>query len=611
MKNKIALTMICKGTGKEPKRLDRALASVSPYVDGIYITLTSPKNKLAEAEKVCKKYNATISYYPDKWIATKEVVDWLTEYFGYKPHMKVGDELFRFDDARNFNMAQVPKEYDWMLWMDTDDIFRGGDKLKNLAEMASQQNIEAVYFNYLYQVELQDNKIKNIIIEHLRERLVRNNGHFKWIAPIHETLIEQVPTNKTDSQDCDVVHLADTDDRVNSLTRNLNNLELSIYETKGKDPRHVYYLAKAFFDIRKPEYDEKCIPLIQNYLYGEHKSGWPEERAQASEYLSEIYRRKGELNNAIKSCMNALIEQPENPTIMLNIAVTYIMKKEYERALFCVKQASNLPTPKTTLVHNPRDIQGMTLEVIYNASLQLGKIDAAYTAAHQMNELMPDNPDIENLVSFIDNLKTQRDITRMIVDLAEYLKKTGEYHKIKPLLASTPAIAEQTPFIADLRLKNNPPKYWGKNEIAIYCGPGFTPWSPKMLKDPGQNFIGGSEEAVIRMSRELAKLGWKVTVYADPMQDEGVHEGVTYLPYFKFNQLDHFNILIAWRQLGLFDKDIKAKRKYVWCHDIQNPLEWTKERIEKIDKAFFLSKWHRQNVPDLPDEKLFITTNGI
>ena len=611
MTNKIALSMIVKGTEKEPERLDRALSSVEKYVDAIYITLTTPAKEIPETIAICKKHKVNISYYLDKWVATKEAVKWLKEYFGFDPHMKVGDKVFRFDLARNFNMAQIPPEYDWLLWMDTDDVFRGGDKLHTIGQMALDRNIEAVYFNYIYQADIRDNKIHNIIIEHLRERLVRNNGHFKWIAPIHETLIEQVPTNKTDNRDCDVLHLTDNEDRVASLTRNLNSLELAILESEGKDPRHVYYLAKAFFDIRTNEFDNKAIPLIQNYLYGEHKSGWPEERAQASEYLAEIYRRKGELNNAIKSCMNALIEQPENPTIMLNIAITYVMKKDYQRALFWVKQASSVPSPKTTLVHNPRDIQGMTLEIIYNCALNLGNIDAAYKAAHDMDQLMPNDEGIRQIVQFIDNLKTQRDITKMVCDLAEYLKQTGEISKIKPLLASTPAIAEGTPFVVDLRLKNNPPKYWAKNEITLYCGPGFTPWSPKGLDNPGETFLGGSEEAVVYMMRELSKLGWKVTVYADPMNDEGEYDGVKYLPYFKFNTLDHFNILISWRQLGVFDQQLTAKKKYLWLHDLCNNLEYTKERIDKIDKVFFLSKWHRENVPSLPNEKVFITTNGI
>ena len=625
MGNKIALCMICKGDRDEPSNLKRALNSIYKYVDGIFITLTGARENLGEIEKVCQEFKVNISYKDDLWEADEKTVNWLKEYLGYEPYMKVGDKLFLFDEARNFNFSQVPKEYDWILWIDTDDVFRRGENLGKVTSLGRKLNIEAFYFNYLYQVEFEGEycatcnqkvdpekrKIKHVIIEHIRERLVRNNGKFKWIAPIHETLIEQVPTNKTDNYDCDVVHLATKKDREKSLTRNLKNLELAIARTEGKDPRHVYYLAKAYFDLHHPEYDKKAIPLIQSYLDGEHKSGWPQERAQAYEYLAELYRRRGEVNNAIKAGMNALIEAPDNSSIFINVAASYILKKEWERALFWIKTASVTPLLKSTLVKNPKDMEGMKYEIIFNACLNLGKIDEAWAAAVKMRELVPGDKIVEDNYNFISQLREQRDVTRAITRLAEYLKLTNERHKIKPLLAAVPQIAEQTPFIIDLKLKNNPPKYWKETEIAFYCGPGWTIWSPKRLENPKEAFIGGSEEAVIRMTKELQKIGWKITVYGDPGEDEGEYEGVKYLPYYKFNWQDNFNIVILWRQLGALDQNIKAKKIYFWAHDIQNPLEWTKERVDKLTKAFFLSKWHRDNVPNLSEEKVMITSNGI
>lgn len=612
---KIALNLICKGDGEEPKNLRRALESVAPFIDGMYITLTGPKETLVEAEKVCKDFKVHVSYTRALWTATEEMVAWMKEFTGYEPHTKAGDKLFIFDEARNFNLSQVPKDYDWVFWIDCDDVLRRGENLRKVAEMGIEKGFEAIYFNYLYQVELEketrDYSVKNIIIEHLRERLVRNNGKYKWIASIHETLIEQVPTSKTDNYDCDILHLSTNIDRLNSLTRNLKNLELAVFQSKGKDPRHLYYLAKAFFDMRTTEYDQKAIPLIHNYLWGENKSGWPQERAQACIYLAEIYRRKNEFNNAIKACVNAMIEAPEDPSIFVNMATTYAVRREWERALFWIRVATSIPDAKTTLVKNPRDLQGMILEVIFNCSLNLGHIDEAWAAAHKMYELMPQDEQVQKVMEYITQLREKRDITKIIVRLADYLKASGEVYKIKPLLQATPIIAEQTPFILDLKMKNNPPKYWDRKEIAIYCGLGFTTWSPKQLSNPGESFVGGSEEATICMSRELQKQGWQVTIFGDPGSDEGEHEGVIWLPYYKFNALDHFNILVSWRHLDLFDMNLNCRKTYLWCHDIINELEVTKERLDKITKIIVLSKWHRENISKVLDEKIMISSNGI
>lgn len=604
--------MIVKGTGEEPLKLRRALTSIAPFVDGIFITLTGHTSELKEVEKVCKEFKVNVSYGNFELTINKEIVDWCKGFFGYDPHMKEGDKLFLFDDARNYNLSQIPKSYDWFIWMDCDDVFRGGEKLKEVAAFGEKHNIECFYFNYLYQVQLDKNgEIKHVLIQHIRERLLRNNDVYKWIAPIHETLIEQRPSQKTDNYDCDIVHFSSDEDRVKSLNRNLSNLEYSIYKTEGKDPRHIYYLAKAYFDIYTEEYNDKAEKLIIMYLTGPNPSGWPQERSQGWEYLCEIARRKGDHDKSIKALMNALIEDCDNPSIFVNLALSYMYKKDYERALFWVKIASSIPQKKTTLVTNPKDIQARTLEVIYNCCLNLSQVDEAWAAAVKLVEVFPDDEQVLKGFQFIDMLRQERDITKNVVAVSEYLKKTGERAKLKALVSAIPRTIEQNPFMVNLFQQNMPPKAWDKDEIAIFCGPGFTTWSPVRLDNPQDSFVGGSEEAVILMSKALSKQGWKVTVYADPGGDEGVYDGVTYLPYYKFNKLDHFNILIAWRHLDLFDMDLDTKKFYLWNHDIQNPLDYNPERIKKITKAIFLSKWHRDNVPELPENKVLISSNGV
>lgn len=606
--------MIVKGSGEEPKMLKVALESIYKFVDGIFITYTGTDEDKSAFLEVVKKYKAVVSYAPENiWHKVDDkLVNWFTKEFGYKPEAKAGDRIFRFDTARNYAMSQIDKkEYPWLIWMDVDDIFRNGEKLKEVMEDAEKKQIDAVYLNYLYQVEIVGDKIKNIIIEHLRERLVRNNGIYKWIAPIHETLIEQKPTRKKDDSRCDVVHLADIGRRTNAIMRNLKNLELSIYETKAEDPRPVYYLAKAYFDLNKTEYDNRAIPLINAYLLGEHKSGWPEERSQAWEYLAEIFRRKGQHNNSIKACMNALIECPEFQSIYINLAISYMLKEQWDRALFFIRLGTSFPSSKTTLIKNPKDIQMRTLQVIYESSLHLNKIDEAWAAANKLKEIATGDPQIEKIYNFISSLRTQRDLAKVYVELYQYLYKTGQTSKVKALLGSAPDLIVNTPFYQDMYKKNMPPKIWGEKEIALYCGPGFTHWSPKRINEPQGSFIGGSEEAVINLSRELGKLGWLVTIYADPGEEEGEYDNVKWLPYYKFNHLDNFNILVLWRVVQHVDTNFKAKQIYIWCHDIQNNLEWTEERIKKVTKAIFLSKWHRDNVPALPDDKVIISSNAI
>lgn len=610
---RIALHMIVSGSETKESVL-RAIRSLQNQVDGAYVCITTPM-KDKSLKKELEKEGVVVEYRPNKfqYTMTQDDVKFISD-LGLEPEFKEGEKIFLFDKARNFSMNMVPKRFSWLIWIDSDDIFRG-DKLREIVEQAEKENLDSIFLNYIYHAEIVDGKIKNILIEHLRERIIRNTGVYEWVAPIHETLIEKRPTRKKDFKECDVLHLSDDEKKLGAIDRNVKVLQYSICSTKAKDPRPLYYLAKAYYDIYLNKNDVKYLQqakkLFELYLSGENPSGWAEERSQCWEYLVEVYRTLGEFNNAIKCAHNAMIEDERFPSIYINLAMCYLMKKEYSRALFWVRLAAKLDQPNTTLVVTPRDLMGRTLEIIYHASLNTNLLDEARASATKLLEMYPNNPEMKNRYTFTHSLTEQREVTKLFVGLANYLSQTGQGKSLTPLMQSVPAIIKDNPFIVDLRKKVTPPRIHLENEISIYCGPAYTQWSPRQLDNPGESFVGGSEEAVIYLSKELAKQGWKVTVYGDPGSDEGNWEGVTYLPYYAFNTGDEFNILVGWRRVDLVDQNLRAKKIYIWCHDIQNQLEYTEERLKKIHKVIVLSQWHRQNIPNVPDEKILISGNGI
>jgi DNA-binding Lrp family transcriptional regulator len=268
--------------------------------------------------------------------------------------------------------------------------------------------------------------------------------------------------------------------------------------------------------------------------------------------------------------------------------------------------ASAVPVPKTTLVVNPRDYKTMILEALFHIYLNTGKLEECLKVATELNNILPSDISRQR-VQEIEDVKRRNDVAHWVVKLAMHLNQTGQKEELEKLVDAIPREIASEPVLVNLRNEFSPIREWKEDEIVIYCGPGFEQWSPKSVAKG----IGGSEEAVIYLTRELAKLGWKVTVYADPREDEGYFDGVLYLPYYKINWKDHFNILVSWRQIGLFDVSITAKKTYLWNHDIQNPLTYTKERVNKITKAMFLSKWHRANVPELDESKVMYSANGV
>ena len=589
---RIALGMIIEGLDEELDMLKRVLATIRPHVDATYITLTYPnKNKIRKTMAWCKANGIHASYF--KWIKD-------------------------FAAARNFNLAQIPKSYDWFFWCDIDDRVEGAEHLHEVAALARQAGISSVFMNYIYaSVRDKEGNILQRVIEHMRERLIRHDDSCQWVAPIHETLIEKFPTQKVDidvltrtKELIRVVHLSDYERNARSQKRNIEILEKYYQEQGEKEPRARHYLAKAYFDTQEPQNLEKAEKLFHQYLSGQNPSGWAEERAQAWEYLSEIYRLWGKFNSSIKCCLNAIEEAPHFPSPYINLALTYACKKMWNKALHWIKLSTRVPIPKTTMVINQRDLMARSLEVLWHVSINQKNINEAWAAASKLKEIFPDDKEVNQRYLIALGLKEQKEATRMFTKLIRYLEITDDKGKIPLLLKAAPVAIENNPIVSRLRQRFLPPRTWGKDEIAIFCGPGFSSWSPKKLEKPGESFLGGSEEAVVYLSKELANLGWKVTVYADPGEDAGMVEGVNWLPYYEFNSRDRFNILVGWRSVAFFDGNYRSNKNYLWAHDVLTPQDFTTERLSRIDKVIVLSAAHRQTIPGVPDDKIMLSTNG-
>lgn len=579
---KLALAMIVKDD-TEADSLKRALISAQNYVQGIFITGT--KEPQEEIKKICNEFGAHWNFFP-----------WVND----------------FSAARNHAFAQVPKEYEYILWMDADDVLHGGENLQRILEEAKQKRFGLVYAKYLYYIEEGESPcpdcnlhgyIKNIHIEHIRERLIVNDGSCQWVSKIHETCIPQAPIEQTDNNDFAIVHLTTTDKMELAIYRNIEMLQDQVLEEDGKDPRTVYYLAKAYFDVNVPELTEYTMGLLMQYL---QTSGWQEERAQAWQYLGEMHRRENQYEKAVACCLEGINESHKFPSLYVDLALTYLLMQQWDKALHWAQVAATIPFPKTTLVISPRDFQMRILEVLFNVYWNTGRLEEAKSVCEKFIQIWPEQMNIDRL-NMVNSALRDNVLVHCIVKLAGHFDGLGDKRRLVNLLSVIPPHLETIPVIADLKNEIVPPRVWAEDEIALYCGPGFEKWSPKSV-DQG---VGGSESAVIYLGKELAKLGYKLTVYGDPGEDEGEYDGVTYLPFYKFNHNDSFNIFISWRQPGIADLPLKTKQFHVWNHDIQNPANYTPERVKRIDKVFFLSKWHRDNVKELPESQIFYTANGL
>lgn len=577
----------------------RSIASIINHVDKLFLTITYTTDEISEEAKLREKELKEFAEMARKGVDIEiSFFKWTTN----------------FSDARNFNFSRITSDYDWILWIDADDVFLNPDKIGACIELADKHGKNAVLFNYLYYVTFkEDGSIDQILIEHFRERLIKNTGWSKWVGSIHETIIGDAKV--LISKDCEVLQYTNDEKMIRSMNRNIVSLEKEL-ESQGnnRDPRTIFYLAKTYFDTRLKENMPKAERLIYDYLDGSDKnskSGWDEERCQANQYLSEIYRMNQDYDKAISRLYKALEEFSLFPQTYIDLALMYCYKKDFRTASFYLKLSESVEMPLTTLVISPRDIKVRGLECAFNIAVNLNKIDDAYEVVMKLKEMFPNDEMINNRVDSMRSIKINNDGLIHLVKYARYLDSINETKLLAKLPVIIPKNLKSEPVIRSMISDITLPRVHDDNEISIFCGFAYEEWDGNSLKDG----IGGSEEAVIRASRELVKLGYKVTVYANPTEDCEI-DGVNYVSSHSFSLKDEFNILIVWRSVNLFDYNLKAKKKILWLHDVQSPLDYTEERVNKIDKILCLSDAHvetfvnEKNSSYLKD-KILVTSNGI
>ena len=107
--------------------------------------------------------------------------------------------------------------------------------------------------------------------------------------------------------------------------------------------------------------------------------------------------------------------------------------------------------------------------------------------------------------------------------------------------------------------------------IGIVCAPALEVWGPHSL----ETGIGGSEECVIQVSRQLVRRGHEVTVYGDWVGEDVLpsccpKRTVLYRPREAYEPCD---VVVGWRSPELFmgRRPLEAEWRWLWMHDVADP----------------------------------------
>lgn len=554
----IGLALISK-TWEDAKRVVEAY---SQYFDEVYVQLNA---KDAEVPKT--PHNVHVSTY--KW----------------------ADD---FAKARNALNKHIKTDY--YLWLDDDDTIENPEEVRELVSYG----VDAVFLPYEYGY----NEQRELIALHWRERFIRTSHPFKWVGAVHETLIsESAPTMVKDGS----VHIKhaykDEEQMMKSALRNHKIME-KLVEKGDEDPRTLYYLGRSYFMLEK--YREAAQTLL---IYTE-QSGWDEQRYDAWMKIGDALVMMDEIDKAINANLEAIKLNPGWPDAYLKMGDLYLHLQQPGRAIEWLKAGMSKKPPETLEIVDPTLYTYRPLISMALAYFGMARVKEAKKYIDEALKYQPKTPMFKSVYNTINGAYVEEQTIKNAAWLGKFVEKDGN---VKSYIDGLPGFIKNDLRLRPLRIKAYPPKKWEKNSIAIYCGEQWEEWGPETLK----NGMGGSEEAIVYLSRELAKLGWQVTVYnqrvEEYIENEGTSWAVKYKPWETFNPEDEFDVFVAWRNPWMAQKlKIKARVSCVDFHDTPTGHQAAPVKaLESVDLLFLKSQFQREMAPHFPEEKCVVIPNGI
>lgn len=565
---KIALALIVKGSDEEAVLLDRLLDNVNGYVDGIFITSTYKRGEQPNKaiEKIAKIHDANLSTF-----------EWCND----------------FAKARNFNFSQVSKEYDYIIWCDADDMWRGLENLKETIE--NNKMVDAFAFWYLY--EFDDEKMPTVV--HKKTMVVRNDGCTEWKGALHEDLCPTRAIETKFIEGIDRMHFTNEDRIAIARKRNVE-VSQSEAENNPNDP-HVYFnLGNSL--IGDGQY-EKAKEILNKFI---KMSSSDDEIYIATLRLAMVEDKLGNKDEAIRQFQLAIGMKPEYSDAYLQLGFLLFSYDDLDGAEYYLLMGMiKKPPYHQIIVFNPRDYDYNPMSLLARVYFKKARPDLALPLLEGCLKIYPHN---KGLKTVVEDMRKETERLQKVVDLAQKLEEIEDVEVLKKELEKIPTDLRSHPAVSNLKNRKIIKTESSGKDITYYCGMTIHEWNPIMAKEKG---IGGSEEAVINLSKEWAKQGYNVTVYNNCGHKEMVVDGVTYKPFWEFNHRDKTDFLIVWRHPKILDYELNANKIYIDLHDVIGKGEFNEKRIQKLTKVFVKTDFHRSLFPNVPDEKIAVVPNGM
>lgn len=225
---------------------------------------------------------------------------------------------WRFDDARNAALSLLPKDIDYCISLDLDEVLSEGWR-------AELEKIDLEITRPLHKLVTHIDQIGDPGLEFEALRIHKRQG-YRWKYPVHESVGSYGIEEKKQSTNIKIYHLPDN---LKSRSQYLTLLALAVQEDPQSDRNSHYYARELYYRLSY----EEAAKEFRRHL-GLPSSVWKAERCESMRYLAKCEPHNAEfwLRQAIEEC-------PERREPFVDLAQLYYEKQDWEQTKHFADQA--------------------------------------------------------------------------------------------------------------------------------------------------------------------------------------------------------------------------------------------------------------------------------
>jgi glycosyltransferase involved in cell wall biosynthesis len=584
-------------------------ASLEPFLrdgDEVVVVDTGSTDKTV---RKCRKHGARVIERPD--LNKEEMIDlareWCpveTQQLLLKDKQLQGGWVSSFAEARQISFDAAKN--DLCMWLDSDDTLEGGAELREgIDHYFGQENpISTMFIRYDYAHDKEDGKCTT---ELYRERIV-NRSEWSWKGSCHEVLI---PNGGLEAVQDRFVHC-----RVPEVffyhvpkhkkapgvadLRNYVILRKEIEELPDGevvDPRTFYYMGNACRGLFR------WGEAVDYYKLMLDSSGSMEDRQNAALNAGHCMFAMGRYWAMLRWGQKCLQIDPDDPRGYFMIARAYYHMRNWKQCIHWTAIGRSHEKAESLHSLDPNSLDFYPAYFCLESHRELGDIEGVKNEAERLLRLRPDLELVQEHVQGLKQWAQEESVRNAVMLTAKCAKNQQDAQQITQLIRN-PAILEDLG-IGEIEQEIHSNEM---GEVVFLCGKTDEAWGPQSVKTG----IGGSERMIIELAPRLASRGHAVSVYANiPHDQRGLVDGVSWRHHTSFNPKIKRKNLVAWRAPETLKVPVAAKRRYVWLHDAIDARRFTPELIALATKVMPLSQWHRDMYKNVPDNKIYLSRNGV